>query len=245
MPDNFLHAQYADMLNRLGFVHDRFNQRWVNPNALHIMVNYRDDEYTVYGYSAIPRSYQLRESVKCEATINSLLVVNSSRDAFDNLYAWAVSACTDINTRFPHTEFTVSTNFKAEPVIWFTFKAVDMMPLQVANCTNLQEDIRFADLNKAKATVVLEYMAKNGFYENLNAMPAIEHSETSVTYYVKRERLQNCALISLDDVVNVETITFTTKTKIIESDENLSDSTILALINERENHEYIAVTCSH
>lgn len=242
MPDNFLHAQYADILRRLGFVHNEEERRWTNPTALHIVVNYREDEYSVYGYGAIPRSYNLREASKCEANVHSLLVVNSSRDAFDQIYSWASAACDDLNTRFPHTEFTVATNFKAEPVIWFTFKDVDMMPLQVANCDNLQEDMRVAPLSKPKAFVVLDYMAKNGFYQGLEHVPAVEHSETSITYYITRDRLQNCALISLEDVVNVETICFTTKTKVIEADENVSDSAIFTLIHEQEKHEYIAVT---
>lgn len=245
MPDNFLHAQYADLLRRLGFAYDEANLRWINPKALHIVVHNREDEYSVYGYGALPRTFNLRESAKCETVVNSLLIVNSSRDSFDQLYAWATAACEDINTRFPHTEFFVRTNFKAEPVIWFGFKDVDAVPMQVANCDNLKEDIRNSSLNKPKSDIVLEYMARNGFYESLDNMPAVEHSETSVTYYVKRARLQNCALVSLADVVKVETICFATKTKIVDADENLSDSTILALINERENHEYIALTCKH
>lgn len=245
MPDNFLHAQYADLLRRLGFHNDEANKRWINPNALHIVVNYREDEYSVYGYGALPRTFQLREPTKCETVINSLLVVNSSRDAFDTLYAWATSACEDLNSRFPHTEFIVNTNFKAEPVIWFCFKELEECEyMQVANCDNLREAIRISSLNKPKSQVVLDYMAGNGFYESLDALPAIEPNENTVTYYVRPERLQNCALIALDNVKLVERIVFSTQTEVTDS-EGVSAGAISALVNAQERHVYIAVTHTH
>lgn len=244
MPDNFLHAQYADLLRRLGFAYDEANLRWINPKALHIVVHNREDEYSVYGYGALPRTFNLRESAKCETVVNSLLIVNSSRDSFDQLYAWATAACEDINTRFPHTEFFVRTNFKAEPVIWFGFNGIDTAPMQVANCNNLRDDIRNSSLSKPKSDIVLEYMARNGFYESLDNMPAVEPNETTITYYVKADRLQNCALVSLDNVKLVERIAFSTTTEVVDSS-GVSQSAIHALVNAREKHEYVALTCKH
>lgn len=245
MPDNFLHAQYADILRRHGFIIDEAASRWTNPNALHIVVSYREDEYSLHGFAALPRNFGLRENAKFETALNSLLVGNSSRDKFKEVFDWVDDACVDLNTRYSHVHFYVRMNDKAEPVVWFRFNGLEQrkeLEMQVAHSEYLLADARVAPLQKPKSYIVLDYMAKNGFYESLDVMPTL-NTENSITYFVLPERMQNCALVSLDHVQDIKTIFYATKTNVVD-DGNLTDDIARVLLPSVTHHAYVAITCA-
>lgn len=238
MTDNFLHAQFADLLRRRGFFNDETARRWTNPNELHIVVSYREDEYTVNGFAARTRNFNLRECAKFETALHSLMVGSSSRDKFKAVYDWVTGACEELTAMYPHTNFFVRMNDKAEPIVWLTYNGIDDC-MQVAHSEYLMDKAK--NHTGGKWIVLLAYMQENGFYQDLEDLPKLER-EDNMTIYVKRDRLQNCQLVQLCNVSEIETIQFTTRTSVTD-DGNLSDDAVDILVPVDVKHEYIAFTC--